>query len=200
MAVTWKRSVGEMGVMECTNLCCMRKMWLRGRPYHLKGIVSLTVVLYGSNKTVRTFAFIDKGSSSPFVDQSLIEDLQVEGIPSPICLKWTGNTTRNEAVGHTLRDSSLPIRSVSSKQLTERYSHLRGIPFSTYHNQAPRILIGTNNSGLGKPLKTKEGKNAEPTALKTRLGLTVYGPCSNFSRSADNIAFTYANVKTSNEA
>uniref|UniRef100_A0A182PVW6 Uncharacterized protein n=1 Tax=Anopheles epiroticus TaxID=199890 RepID=A0A182PVW6_9DIPT len=56
----------------------------------------LPVVLYGSNKTVRTFAFIDSGSSATFMDQSLLKELDLVGAPSPLCLKWTGNTTRSE--------------------------------------------------------------------------------------------------------
>ena len=39
------------------------------------------VVLYGSNKTIRTVAFIDNGSYSTFVDHSLVDELKVEGAP-----------------------------------------------------------------------------------------------------------------------
>ncbi|XP_061515249.1 uncharacterized protein LOC133393612 isoform X1 [Anopheles gambiae] len=85
-----------------------------------------------------------------------------------------------------MHNLSLPVQSVSSKQLMERYKHLRGVPFSTYYNQAPRILIGTDNSNLGKPIKTKEGKNDEPIALKTRLGWTIYGRCPIASSSANS--------------
>ncbi|XP_058828499.1 uncharacterized protein LOC131688314 [Topomyia yanbarensis] len=52
----------------------------------------LPVILYGSEKEVKTYAFIDDGSELTLMEQSLAEELGVEGPRKPLCLKWTGGT------------------------------------------------------------------------------------------------------------
>lgn len=52
---------------------------------------------------------------------------------------------------------------------------MRGIPFESYHDAQPRILIGSDNPNLIFQVKGREGKFHEPIASKTRLGWSVYG-------------------------
>uniref|UniRef100_A0A182HXW9 Peptidase A2 domain-containing protein n=1 Tax=Anopheles arabiensis TaxID=7173 RepID=A0A182HXW9_ANOAR len=55
------------------------------------------VTVYGPAATVTTFAFLDEGSSMTLVDDDLAEQLGDEGKVEPLCIHWTGNTTRIEA-------------------------------------------------------------------------------------------------------
>lgn len=61
-------------------------------------IVSIKV--YGKNKIVETHAFVDEGSSISLMDESLRQQLEIEGHPSPLCLRWTGGMKRNEKKNH----------------------------------------------------------------------------------------------------
>ncbi|XP_049300487.1 uncharacterized protein LOC125774271 [Anopheles funestus] len=162
------------------------------------------VILYGNNKEVRTYALLDEGSTATFIEHSLIEELGVEGRPDPMSLRWTGGTTRQEVgsvrvalsisgvregskafhlkIVHSVNDLSLPEQSVSMEELSARYTHLRGLPVASYYKARPRILIGVDNWGLGRPLKYAEGGSREPLATKTKLGWTVFGARGGSSR------------------
>ncbi|XP_058128532.1 uncharacterized protein LOC131292812 [Anopheles ziemanni] len=157
------------------------------------------VTLHGPNGSIKTFAFFDDGSTSTFVEHGLVQELGLQGTPHPLCLKWTGTTTREEKesvqvalrissrhesgtvyelpVVHSMKKLALPEQSLCTEQLLAMYTHLRGLPIESYKNVTPRVLIGIDNCRLGQPIKTREGKKDEPTAAKTRLGWVVYGPC-----------------------
>ncbi|XP_055590346.1 uncharacterized protein LOC129742471 [Uranotaenia lowii] len=54
------------------------------------------VILYGPEKKLHTYAFLDDGSSVTLVDSTIAGDLGIKGKLEPLCLKWTGNRTRQE--------------------------------------------------------------------------------------------------------
>ena len=157
------------------------------------------VTLYGPRGKVETFAFIDDGSTSTFMDHGLMDELGLEGTPHPIQLHWTGDVTREERDSvqlsvkisgrqgsatpylltdvHTVKELALPRQSVNTSQLAAKYQHLRGLQLPSYADAAPRILIGIDNCILGRSLKCVEGKWGQPIVSKTRLGWVAYGPC-----------------------
>ncbi|XP_055591249.1 uncharacterized protein LOC129743288 [Uranotaenia lowii] len=159
----------------------------------------IPVFLHGPAKTVKTYAFLDDGSSLTLIESELAAELGVTGKAEPLCLRWTGNKTRNEPdsqnltldisgtqVGHkryrlpevlTVSNLELFRQSLDMQDFAEKYSHLRGVPAESYHDIQPRILIGSNNANLGYVLKGREGEMHEPVATKTLLGWTVYGEC-----------------------
>ncbi|XP_065078348.1 uncharacterized protein LOC135701466 [Ochlerotatus camptorhynchus] len=59
--------------------------------------------------------------------------------------------------------------------MEQHFPHLQGLPLEGYRNAKPQLLIGIDNLKLAVPLKTREGENGGPTAVKTRLGWSVYG-------------------------
>nr|XP_049463411.1 uncharacterized protein LOC120956042 [Anopheles coluzzii] len=153
---------------------------------------------YGPRGEVETFAFMDDGSSSTFIDSSLVEELGLTGTPVPLCIQWTGGVTRQENCSvrlnlevsgrngsrkydlinaRTVKMLGLPTQTVAVSQLADQYSHLRGLPIASYSNVQPRILIGVDNCRVTRPLKTAERSEHEPVASKTRLGWIIYGPC-----------------------
>ncbi|XP_055633463.1 uncharacterized protein LOC129773833 [Toxorhynchites rutilus septentrionalis] len=156
----------------------------------------IPVTLYGPKRTVKTFAFLDDGSSLTLVEEELTNKIGIDGIPAPLCLTWTGNVSRIEAESkqlqlevssanggkhhqlknvRTVKKLALPGQTLRINEFVDRYKHLRGLPLSGYENAVPQLLIGVNNLRFTLPLKVKEGDSNEPVAMKTRLGWCVYG-------------------------
>lgn len=154
----------------------------------------IPIKIFGKNKTIRTFAFIDEGSSVSLLDESLAMELEINGTPHPLCLKWTGHMQRRENESrffnlcvagynqkqfsikvHTVSQLSLPPQTIIYKKLCQQYPHLKNLPISDYENATPRLLIGVNNLSLGIPLEIRESSPAAPIAVRTRLGWLIYG-------------------------
>ncbi|XP_075160331.1 uncharacterized protein LOC142233319 [Haematobia irritans] len=155
----------------------------------------IPITIYGSgNKFMKTFAFIDEGSSTSLIEETIMHDLNLSGTIEPLCLKWTGNVERNEensrrlfikiagpnqkpfvADVRTVKYLALPSQTVDMEQLTKSFPYLKNIPIQGYQNAIPRILIGLNNARLCVSKRIKEGKVNEPVAICTRLGWLLYG-------------------------
>ncbi|XP_055644239.1 uncharacterized protein LOC129780226 [Toxorhynchites rutilus septentrionalis] len=165
----------------------------------------IPVTVYGKDGSLNTFAFLDEGSDLTLVENDLATTLGVNGTPHPLCLRWTGDTSRIEndsrqitieiaGIGQTklhklvnartVNNLGLPRQSFQMKEAVRLYPHLKGIPVSSYQNVKPKILIGIDNLRLALPLKIREGDGAAPVAVKTRLGWCVYGPRGNGKRES----------------
>ncbi|XP_065079701.1 uncharacterized protein LOC135702570 [Ochlerotatus camptorhynchus] len=157
------------------------------------------VMLYGPTKTIRTYAFVDDGSELTLIEQSLSDELGVQGPTKSLCLKWTGGTQKMENQSQQINlqisgvysskkyelsgvytMSSLQIRpqTLLLAEIQRKYPYLAGLPLESYHNVSPRILIGLDHARLGHAIKSREGKDHEPIAVKTRLGWMVFGNCA----------------------
>ncbi|XP_065088427.1 uncharacterized protein LOC135709909 [Ochlerotatus camptorhynchus] len=157
------------------------------------------VLLHGRGKSVRTFAFLDDGSSATLMEHSLLSKLGLEGEPYPLCLGWTADQQRQEMNSvklaleisgihdtkmhwipkvHTVESLALPRQALAMEKLACRYHHLKDVPADSYREVAPRMLIGMDNCRLGHALDSKEGKKNEPIATRTRMGWIVFGPCA----------------------
>ncbi|XP_062710719.1 uncharacterized protein LOC115269391 [Aedes albopictus] len=180
------------------------------------------VVLHGPAKTVRTYAFIDDGSELSLMEHSLAQELGLQGSQTALCLKWTGDTSRMEnnsqkvdvaispsrntsqrhklADVRTIKELKLRPQTLIASEMQSRYRHLAGIPFDSYIDVSPRILIGLDNAQLGHAFKSREGKPSEPIAVKTRLGWIVYGSCSSIQHSESHINYHAVQVCECNEA
>ncbi|XP_058827116.1 uncharacterized protein LOC131687095 [Topomyia yanbarensis] len=168
--------------------------------HHQEGRSSLfrivPVTLRGKNRILKTFAFLDDGSSITLVENSIAEQLGAKGESDALCLTWTANVKRIEedskriditisgsqvsrlytiSNARTVQNLDLPIQSLQYSELAIQYPHLQGLPIEDYVNVTPRILIGIDNAHLAVPLKTREGKLGDPIATKTRLGWSVHG-------------------------
>ncbi|XP_062703041.1 uncharacterized protein LOC134285727 [Aedes albopictus] len=157
----------------------------------------LPVTLTWKDKSVETFAFLDDGSDMTLVEQSIADRLGIDdGEPLPLCLTWTSNVTRQEPKSQrvhlkisgkgkyeqfTLKDArtvsslNLPKQTLKYGELARHYTHLRGLPVTSYEGATPGILIGSNNASLTATLSLREGQLGDPLASKTRLGWSIYG-------------------------
>ncbi|XP_062557552.1 uncharacterized protein LOC134222417 [Armigeres subalbatus] len=174
----------------------------------------IPVILHNRGIEIRTYAFLDLGSSVTLLEESLASKLQLKGRDYPLCLRWTGDAcryedsativeldisgTRSEMNTHrltdvfTVKELKLPCQSLPFKTISKNYVHLQGIPVDSYSNIRPRILIGMNNARVAHPIECKEGKEDEPLAAKTRLGWMVFGTCvSTDSLTSTNIPHSF---------
>ncbi|XP_058837183.1 uncharacterized protein LOC131693415 [Topomyia yanbarensis] len=156
----------------------------------------IPVVLRGPRATIETFAFLDDGSDLSLIENSLVEQLGIDGRKTPLCMKWTGNVTRVESESkqvrvfirgansnkqftindvRTVNELTLPEQNLDYDKLARHYRHLQGLPIASYTKAIPRLLIGVNNANLTVPLQAREGKRTEPIAVKTRLGWCIFG-------------------------
>ncbi|XP_036347872.1 uncharacterized protein LOC118757252, partial [Rhagoletis pomonella] len=154
------------------------------------------IYIHSKIKTIKIFAFLDEGSSVTLMERKIFDELDLVGEQDPLCLRWTGNTTRVEKNSvraaieissmtnkrryilnniHTVDDLDLPAQSIDAFELQKMYPHLAGLPIASYENVKPSMLIGVDNWKLAVPLKIREGTWSQPIASKTRLGWALQG-------------------------
>ncbi|XP_062541564.1 uncharacterized protein LOC134209583 [Armigeres subalbatus] len=138
------------------------------------------------------------------MEHSLLKELQLEGESYPLCLECTSDHQREETNSvmlvleisrvhdsnthwipkvHTVNSLSLPRQSLAMEELSQKYQHLKGLPTDSYCNVQPRVLIRMDNCRLGHALDSREGRDSEPIATRTRLGWIVFGPYSIAARA-----------------
>ncbi|XP_058464923.1 uncharacterized protein LOC131438730 [Malaya genurostris] len=156
----------------------------------------IPVTLYGPKSSLKTFAFLDDGSSLTLMDKGIAKELGLSGEASSLCLNWTGDISRTEPNSErlsveisgansqtrysmsnvrTVEGLKLPTQSLMYEDLVQNYPYLRGLPINSYRNANPRILIGVEHSKLSLTLKKREGRTNEPVATRCRLGWTIHG-------------------------
>ncbi|XP_075161362.1 uncharacterized protein LOC142234165 [Haematobia irritans] len=156
----------------------------------------IPVRIYGTDRHIDTYAFLDEGSSITLMEEGIVSKLGLKGIKESLCLKWTGDTKRIEESSfirsmdimnpqngstfkltgiHTVKNLALPIQSIDERVLKAKYPYLSNVPLSSYSDAKPTILIGTDNWNLAVPLRICEGPWNCPIATKTRLGWAIQG-------------------------
>lgn len=155
------------------------------------------VVLHGPNRSLTTFALLDEGSSVSLVDARLAEELQLEGEVSELNLQFvsggsTIKTSREVQLGisgmqkgasrfdirtvHTTMELSLPIQTVDSARVVDKNPHLKDVPFATFVDAQPKLLLGLEHHHLGYPLELRASTHSQGiVAARTRLGWVLYG-------------------------
>lgn len=151
----------------------------------------------GKNKTVETFAFIDEGSCYTMIEDSLVDELQLEGTKETFSRQWIDGTIKEElnsqrlglqisSISQKRKHSLFNVRTVSQlkvqpqslsyKKLSSKFTHLKGIDVRSYQHAKPRLIIGLTNTHLTTPIQTRVGQIEEPIAFECELGWCVYGP------------------------
>uniref|UniRef100_A0A182NAQ7 MOSC_N domain-containing protein n=1 Tax=Anopheles dirus TaxID=7168 RepID=A0A182NAQ7_9DIPT len=155
-----------------------------------------------------TFPLSFTETEGTFIEEGLVAELGLDGQPHPLCIRWTGETQREEKESvqvqlsissvdnkerlftlpkvHSIQKLSLPHQSFSAEQMRENHDHLKNLPLKSYTNASPRLLIGIDNCHLVQPLQYAGGKEQEPVAVKTQLGWVVFGPYAEISTPLQN--------------
>ncbi|XP_055604552.1 uncharacterized protein LOC129752799 [Uranotaenia lowii] len=150
---------------------------------------------YGEEK-IETYAFLDDGSSATMIESWIPDKLGVTGKVDPLWLSWTGDISREEKKSErislwisaqgsdkmfkmdnvrTVPELKLPEQSFDYQTVQKSYSHLKRLPLRSYSSASPGIIVGIDQVRLLASLATREGRNNELVAVKTRLGWSVYG-------------------------
>lgn len=153
------------------------------------------VEIIGPNrKIVRTFAFLDEGSSASLVNEQFAVNLGVQQQKDNLTLNWIENRTtvvssmecnlrirrqgRNSKwlrfSGNTVPNLQLPLQSLDLNELKDKYKRLRNVPIEGYTDANPMLLIGINNCHLTATLKSMILDNNLLVA-KTSFGWSIYG-------------------------
>ncbi|XP_068149408.1 uncharacterized protein [Drosophila tropicalis] len=56
----------------------------------------IPIQIINKTKVTNTFAFLDEGSALTLIDNKVFKQLGLKGVPDPLCLKWTNDSTREE--------------------------------------------------------------------------------------------------------
>ncbi|GBP02981.1 hypothetical protein EVAR_69129_1 [Eumeta japonica] len=156
----------------------------------------LPIRLHKKNGFINTYAFLDEGSSVSLIEKEVFDLLDIDSVEQSLCLKWTGNTTRQENSSlkasidisnvyngdtfklksvYTVKNLGLPRQTLNMEDMVAKHPYLQGLPIQSYKNIRPSILIGLNNWSVAVPLKIREGPWNQPIATKTRLGWSIQG-------------------------
>jgi hypothetical protein len=148
-----------------------------------------------NGNVVDTFAFFDDGSSLTMIEEDLALELGLEGPVETLKLQWTKGITRCEQSScvtlkisskegkckhvlkevYTVSNLDLPQQSIDAKALSDRFSHLSGIPLHNVNAAKPKILIGLRHPLFLASFETRTGGPEDPVAAKMLLGWCVYG-------------------------
>lgn len=154
----------------------------------------LPVTLRNGDNIIKTYAFLDAGSSLTLLDEDTANGLGLEGRPETLKLLWTqdiSKATNTKIVQleinginqkrfalkgvRTVKNLQLPMQSLDFGSMEKKYPYLKDLPIKNYSAAKPTILIGIKHSHLLVPLQTVIGGEHEPIALRTKLGWIMFG-------------------------
>ena len=154
------------------------------------------VLVYDSTIKVRTYAFLDQGSTHTFCDRKLLKTLNISESPETINLQTLGHAISTyQGSTCSLHVSAIdgeetielpkvfsideiPIRPnlIPAKENLKAFSHLRDLTFPKVEGATVTLLFGADTPELFCPLDTRKGKRGEPIAVETSLGWSLLGP------------------------
>lgn len=166
-----------------------------GREDCTLSIVPVCVKAVKGTKVIKTYAFLDPGSTATFATESLINELNMNGHNTSILLRTMGR----ESVVNTCIVNGLEISSLDSEhfiQLSEVYTqklipvtkdniprqedvdswpHLKDVKLPVVQANIG-LLIGANVPRAMEPLEVVKSVDNGPYAVRTILGWTINGP------------------------
>lgn len=155
---------------------------------HLFKVVPV-VITHGTT-SVSVYALIDEASSLTLMDNSLADELGLQGVPEPLTMKWTDQHTSTDVSSrrvscrihgadgtHVLDnvstwDLDLPMQTLSSETISALQVPVGTL--SPYRDARPRILIGLPHARLSMSLESHECPHTGLISARTRLGWTLY--------------------------
>jgi len=154
-------------------------------------------IFYGNKNNAIGYAMGDSAAEISLVKKELIDDLGIAGAKCTIELQWTDAKVKIvdawkvklklSGIGHAkevyeldecyaVQDLNLPPRTLNVEALKKQFPHLRQVPFSSYEDAIPTILLGSTHAYMFEAIEPviEDGKN-KPVAMKSKLGYTIYG-------------------------
>ena len=154
------------------------------------------------NKLVKTYAFLDQGSTRSFCDKKLFDILGASGTADEVILQTlTGSKSYqgfnisftvsalddNEeySLSNVLCIPSIPISPnlIPTRKVLNKLAHLRDIEFPQVANATVTLLIGTDSPEIFCTREFRKGCGGQPVAVRTPLGWSLLGPSLSLSVS-----------------
>ncbi len=155
------------------------------------------VVISGPEGEVTTYAFLDEGATSTFIDVQIAEAVGLKGKRDPVTITMFKNKQEtleeSERVTFTIRGTypgakenvvkgarttdgiGASAQSLNFPKLVEKYGYLEGLPVCSYGNVTPMVLIGQPDKLLSLARKSVHRGSRDPVAYKTWLGWAISG-------------------------
>ncbi|XP_070066938.1 uncharacterized protein [Drosophila virilis] len=137
------------------------------------------ITLYSKSKSLRAYALVDEGAECTLIGRALADELELDGPATQLCLKWTGDITKNEpesmsvavsisAPEHnaiqyalknvrTIANLDLPEQSIGPQLLKSR-KHLSTLPILPFNNVKAQLMGRVSVSS--HPLRSKEDERS----------------------------------------
>ncbi|KAK0144587.1 hypothetical protein N1851_017040 [Merluccius polli] len=141
-------------------------------------IVPVQVKAKMGSVAVRTYAFLDPGSSATFCTEALMNKLKLSGRKTDILLRTMNDEkpVSTYVVSGLEATSSLVFQTLSRKQKDlERWTYLKEIKLPQIEAEID-LFIGANVPKAMEPWEVVSSVGNGPYAVRTKLGWTVNGP------------------------
>ncbi|XP_068144127.1 uncharacterized protein [Drosophila tropicalis] len=168
----------------------------------------MPITLYGRKRNLATYALLDEGAACSLIEETLADELGLDGPAEELCLKWTSQVTQTESASkyvsvgvssmcqgatqfelkslRTVRKLDLPTQTVTDELVTSR-KHLQYLPNLSYCNVKASLIIGLDNLKVCVPLEIRESEGDDVVAARCRLGWSVYGRHSDAAPASPHI-------------
>ena len=201
-----KNSTASQTVESCSTekVCSLSNNALNEQNVYL---CIVPVKITRGRKIVKTYAFLDQGSTNSFCDQRLVNSLNLEGDSTQMSIQ-TLNGSKNIKVKNvsltvcglkennefeidvcTISDIPVSPNVIPLKTQLEEWPHLKGIKFDTITKASVTLLIGANYPELFAQRECRVGARGQPMAIKTPLGWSLLGPSLSLSSNKCNVNF-----------
>ena len=146
----------------------------------------------GGNR-LNTYAFLDRGSTVSFIDQSVQEKLRAQGTDVTLNIAGIHGTKdlKTERVPLKIKGLHSKVHSIEAfahpsislgntnynyNKLKQSFNHLSVLPNKSFNLMEVGIILGQDAYELQRPLDYKIGTRSETFAVLTELGWVVSGP------------------------
>ena len=123
------------------------------------------ITIRNGSVAMKTFAFLDAGSSLPLIEEDLANKLGLQGRQDPLTMTWTQTLTVEQDTSRrvqltiandqgkefllkevrTVKNLQLPQQTIDTNRLLALYPFLKGIKIESFTNAYPTILIGLSS-------------------------------------------------------
>ena len=192
----------------CTKAIESETSSLLGRNCSIMSLSVLPMLLFhksSPDKVLKVYGMLDNCSQGSFIHQDVLENFDIKGTNTTICIKtMTGTITEESKVVEDFMVSdvngintlSLPRLfarkdlPINKDEIVKNWPHLESIVKEIPdmdHGAPVALLIGVNCPAALRPLNVINEKNNGPFAQRTALGWCIIGPISNADKQMSTL-------------
>ena len=169
------------------------------------------VTFYGPRGQLHTSALLDPGSTCTLVEESIVNQLNLDG-PSesldlfgiqvtshlktkrvsfdigPVDIPATSYPVENALVGEKL---NLPPVIVNMEHEKSQWIHLEDLELKDVTGIEDKVVLGSDVTGIIIPRDIREGPKGSLFGVKTKLGWTVTGNLPGYVRNSESVYFVH---------